>query len=104
MFLSKSCHLLVICIAFLIDATYSIFYIDHHFRVNVFTPGANQGLLYGGSMLWMNTYVFFHIINLYFSILHNKIRNFCTDFTSATSGSERLGRMTEIPAAMWHIM
>lgn len=55
-------------------------------------------------MLWMNTYVFFHIINLYVSILHNKMWNFCTDFTSATSGSERPGRMTEIPAAMWHIM
>lgn len=92
------------CIAFLIDATYSIFYIDRHFRVNIFTPGANQGLLYGGSSLWRNTYVFFPMINLYFSISHNKSWNFCTVFTSATSGSERPGRMTEIPAAMWHIM
>ena len=104
MFLSKFCHLLVICIAFLIDATYSFFYIDQHFHINVFTPGANQGLLYGGSSLWMNTYVFFHIINLYFSILHNKMWNFCAVFILATSGSERPGRMTEIPAAMWHIM
>lgn len=30
--------------------------------------------------------------------------NFCAAFISATSGSERPGRMTEIPAAMWHIL
>ena len=37
MFLSKFCHLLVICIAFLVDATYSIFYIDQHFLVLTFS-------------------------------------------------------------------